>query len=294
MSNTPQKTRKPGKWLDVIPQVIYGVIALILVVIFVTVFGRVSGEEFSPEAFARRRYRFYRLPFTAIQILPTRHDDASNVLEKRIASDLSVVPGGHPTARWDLVTSSRPGYSTYEGDAKILTDLLSLRDKNGDLIWNRWSSQNQELADILWPVISDVARARLYVLVPDILDAARSASAPERLREEIQLLIGQESFRIARRLQENDQHELAIRALDLVVAHGSGGTRTADEITESRRQSEQAILAAGGTREQLEPVEPTELRSSFADDKEEDFAEAEVTEEDFSDDESSEDAGDQE
>ena len=270
--------KRSNRWLDSIPYVIMAVVGLILLVLFVSIFGYVRGEEFSPEAFARREYSFYRIPFTSIQIRPTRHRSTSNFLERRIASDLKVVSTGHPTAKWDIVHSRQAQWEPYEGDAKILSDYLSLRNADGDLIWNIWTNEHQELADILWPTIADVAKARLYVLIPDILDIAANPVTPDQLKNDLQALIEREALEIAAKLQENEQHEFAIRAFDLALLYGQNPTEKAHK---SREKSKQEVLSAGGTPQQLMPATPTELESSFTDDEGEERNEPEVTEEDF-------------
>jgi len=223
MSTAPSTGRSvsESKWLDALPYIIFSLVGLIGLVGVVFIFGRVSGEEFSPEAFQRRRYWFYQIPVLKIQISPVAHENVSTGLEDRIATDIKAVNTTDPSVTWDIVTANRAGRSVYSGDARILCDSLEIGDTSGNLVWEEWTDDHKELATLLWPLVAEVARARLYVLIPDLLDIAQSASSVIEVGQELTDYLEVESLKIALSLQQNSQHAFAILAFDLALKQDS-------------------------------------------------------------------------
>lgn len=173
----------------------------------VLLFGPVQGEEFSPQLFQRRHFRFYQVPLLRWQLTPVRRWDRTERLESAIAKVISgPVPtapsavgsrrggalppstrGGNapadpesarsvPPVCWHLIYSVQPGAPIWHGDAKILRDCLELREGER-FFWSLWNGRHPDLAVLLWPRVAALAAARLYVALPELLRVA--ASAPQ-------------------------------------------------------------------------------------------------------------------
>ncbi len=109
---TPPRRRKPL----VLPNWVYGIGVGLLVVAFfgglTMMFGRVSGEEFSPEQFKRRTFSFYEIPIVGLQVWPVKHIDATGDVETEVVTKKLITVKKPEKPRWDLVLG-------YRGSAQV-------------------------------------------------------------------------------------------------------------------------------------------------------------------------------
>lgn len=154
-----------------------GVIIASLVAV-VLIFGQVSGREFAPTHFEVRRFSFTEIPGLGIQITPIRRTAETFGLANFLStSSLISRPQGAPTT-WHLIELKRAS-SSLPADAKLLTDLLEQHTPRplgaGNAYWHQWSTDNRELAAILWPEVQKLAQRELYLLIPNLFRIADRA-----------------------------------------------------------------------------------------------------------------------
>jgi hypothetical protein len=138
------------------------------------VLGWVSGEEFSPDSFQRRRFEYYEIPLIQLQITPVSREDTTNDLERYLVSK-KLVQKTAAEPRWDLVWARQGTQTPHLGDAGILCAYLDALDTDGNSSWQTWSAKNPQLAKILWTAVDRLAEQRHYVLIPDVFSLAGQA-----------------------------------------------------------------------------------------------------------------------
>lgn len=153
-------------------------------VLWVAMFGRVQGTEFSAGTLTQRRFSYYEIPILRWQITPISRRSFAGSLEQRLLNDKLVAI--QPDQRWDLVQASRWNERIAPHGAGILLDYLEARLDYRDAIrtqpatrhfWDAWTDEHPSLAAVLWPEVIELARRQLYPFVPDIMVLARQASA---------------------------------------------------------------------------------------------------------------------
>ncbi len=221
---------------------VFALLGLIVAACFVLIFGRVHGEEFSPEAFRRRSYHFYQIPFVRLQIGPVIREDISSKFEEQLAGEIQGLPLQDPAVEWDIVTSSAYPRDVYQGDAKLLCDFLDLKNNNSKLpVWRTWTNDHPDEASVFWPVAAAVAKARLYVLLPELFAIAEAADTAAQLEERASRYVATEALQIGTSRQAMDSHALAIVAFDLALKMQPDSA----EARMGKRFSEQALQSAG-------------------------------------------------
>ena len=182
LGNTRRRARagkmRIGLWL------LFGVIAFALAVFAISIFGQVHGEEFSPQRFTLRSFRYVQIPLLRIQVWPVKFqkaggtDDAlanhvrRSTRQNRLMNQVRKAP-----IRWDVVSLQETGRSTYRGDASILTNYLRQPGAMGMESWLAWSNANPKLANELWGIVGQLANEDLYPIIPEVLEAARRLDA---------------------------------------------------------------------------------------------------------------------
>ncbi|MEE3369283.1 MAG: hypothetical protein VX346_08060 [Planctomycetota bacterium] len=188
-----------------------GGLGLLLVVAVCTVtFGRVEGEEFSPQTFQRRRFRYVEIPLLGIQVTPIDRQDTTNDLERYLRLLPSVVRSP-VSKRWDLVRVKRVGQDWEEGDGLILCMYLDALDANGQLHWHTWSQQHPKLATELWPVVQQLAQNQMYVLVPVAFRLATTTPDATNLGSLLKTSLASEYLNLAVASRNIDQHQQALQ-----------------------------------------------------------------------------------
>ncbi|MHB0956628.1 MAG: hypothetical protein ACYC6N_00320 [Pirellulaceae bacterium] len=174
---------------------------LLLVLVAIGMFGRVTGEEFAPDTFERRTYVYYELPIFRIQVSSVTREKRQG-FEQELINKNYILPT-RPPKRWDLVHSSRMGGRWRQGDARILCLYLdALSDQT--LYWLEWTKGHPQLAAILWPEIAKLARQELYLLTPELFQVAADATDPKRLAHQLNQVL-------ARRFEELADMEMQLK-----------------------------------------------------------------------------------
>ena len=191
-----------------------GGLGLLFVVAVCTVtYGRVEGEEFSPQTFQRRRFRYVEIPLLGIQVWPIDRQDITNELEQH----LRLLPGvvSSPTKKqWDLVRVKRSGQDWDEGDGLILCMYLDARDAKDQLHWYTWSLQHSELAAVLWPVVGQLAQNQMYALVPVAFRLATTTPDATRLQNLLKTSLASEYLNLAVASRNTNQHQQALQWIE--------------------------------------------------------------------------------
>lgn len=263
VENTSRKTTSSESgWL---PRAIIGLVCIVALVLFVFVFGSVSGEEFNPWTFQRQRYKFVQIPFLRLQVMPTKYVKSSGSTANAIMPLIGVTPDPdfeeedfgddddetgnqklpikvaakpvkpNPAGRWDLVTSFRAASLPWFGESKIFCDLLDVRDHQGNTIWKKWTADNTAAAKVLWPIVAKTAQANLYVIIPDLLEIAEFETNPQRLQTKLNKLVVSESLLIGNKFAKNGNHERALQSFLLAQNYDAGSTTAAQGVAAARK-----------------------------------------------------------
>ena len=214
----------------------------VVLVYAVLYFGSISGEEFSPDSFKRRRFAYLEVPLIGVQITPIRHTDKTNDLEKYLSAEKLLPTPTKPENRWDLVFASEGSRGGPQGDSRILCQYLDALNKDGDSIWLKWSEEHVELAKVVWPAVAKVARQELYSFIPELFLLARSTSTPEQLKECIDQTLADKYLITAETLEALDQRDVAAELFAEVLHH-------APDRIDSVRGRDQSADAAGSRTE---------------------------------------------
>lgn len=188
------------------------VIFLLVMTVITLLFGRVSGEEFSPSDFKRRSFHFYELPIVGIQIWPMQRFDSTSDVESDLVANKLIVVSTPTTPRWDLVHGAR-GASLIEGDAAFLCHYFDLRSRTYTLAWGDWNNKHPELAKILWPMIQKLAEQELYSFMPDVFNLAETASDPTAFQSDLNMLVAQTYYDFGLYQQQNARHAAAVELI---------------------------------------------------------------------------------
>ncbi len=177
----------------------------------IQVFGRVSGEEFSPHTFQRRFFFYYEVPSLQFQITPIYRSERTNLLEEQLVSEGLVGSDDSSEPRWDLVWAQQGARSLDFGDANILCAYLDTRDANDHLRWRDWTDKNPELAKVLWATVDRLAKDQLYLMVPDVFALADGVTDAAELERAIADTLGNRYELLARTQIELGNQRSAIQ-----------------------------------------------------------------------------------
>lgn len=173
------KVRRKSRWFNRIVAIVVTLMILGVVTLIVLVQGSVSGEEFSPVAFQRRKFEFYELPLVGLQLSPIRRSVIGSNIERYLrAGSVTTVPAKDvPDEQWHLIRLRR-GVSNTPADAAFLFDPLIGEDatfgnaRSPLTDWEQWSKNHPAAAKHLWPRVQTLARRELYVFIPQLLQLA--------------------------------------------------------------------------------------------------------------------------
>jgi hypothetical protein len=143
------------------------ILVLVIVLIYFAASLTISGEEFSPQLFQNRAFRYWRIPGTTVRLSSTTLGTPASLSSKQILNHLKTGP-----AVWQVTQVTRS--TTEKREPQILVDALVQRDADGNNRWDSWSFRNPKRAAILWPVVQELASAGIYHPVPDLLRVAES------------------------------------------------------------------------------------------------------------------------
>jgi hypothetical protein len=156
-----------------------GIVAGIL-----AVFGQVTGEEFCPQTFQRRRFWLVEVPLLHWPLVGERHQDCTGQCERELAKRSWVVAAPQGSGVWHLAWQRRGG-RRLTGDAFLLLRYLDSRDADGELRWLVWSQEHPALARRLWPAVQQLALREQYIWIPDLFLLARQHSDPALLDQAV-------------------------------------------------------------------------------------------------------------
>jgi tetratricopeptide (TPR) repeat protein len=183
---------------------------LIVVALGTRMYGSVSGEEFAPDTFQRRSYRYYELPLLRIKVTPVRRTTITPELAE-VLTDKGYLTTTTPPRRWDLVLSRRNGRFWQDGDARILCQYFDAYASDEAAFWLAWTSKNGALAKVLWPEIAKLARGDLYLLVPPLFQAAANATDAAAFRRDLDRVLARSYEQLAVTESKLTNLETAIR-----------------------------------------------------------------------------------
>lgn len=172
--------------------------------------GSVSGTEFAPSHFQTRKFSFHEIPFIHIQLTAVKRSIVSDKAARAIrTSGYITTPRGKPPTTWHLVSLTR-GPSTTPAIASLLTEALQI-EGNGGTFWQNWTTKHPKSAAVLWPYVQRLADRELYVLVPELLQIARTQAADDgqKLRSSIDAWLVGEYAALIDDMRSADRAELA-------------------------------------------------------------------------------------
>jgi hypothetical protein len=171
-----------GILIGLIITVMGGIVALFVLVVSLAG-STIQGNEFSPRNFQLRDFSYSRLPGTKIRVSPTALGTARSLCARPVLKHLrSDIP-----LDWQLVDAASGSASNQFGP-QVLVNYLSLRDANGDNLWDDWSTKNDALAAVFWPFVQQAAYMELYWCIPSLMQKAENASSPEQLAREATII----------------------------------------------------------------------------------------------------------
>jgi hypothetical protein len=115
--------------------------------------------------------------------------------------------------RWDLVETRRASVVVSVGDARILCQYLDSKSDDDGQYWLAWTKSHDELARVVWPLVGRLAMQRMYILIPEVLESARSATDAGQFQTEINRSLADRFHQLALSQQQQQRHEVA---LDLI------------------------------------------------------------------------------
>jgi tetratricopeptide (TPR) repeat protein len=199
-------------------------------------FGRVQGEEFSPASFRRRTFSYYEVPVLRLQIGPVVCGGEFDTLEGYFAKQPFIAADSSPP-RWDLVQCVRALSGAVQGDAAILCQYLDARTPDGEFCWLEWSKARPQLAEVLWPAVADMARQQLYILIPELIRAAKQARDRPQLERQLRVALTANCRRLAEARQRLADHAGAVRLYTAALRYDPRGI----ELLRGRAESFQAL-----------------------------------------------------
>lgn len=233
---------------------VFAAAAVLVVLAYMTVtFGRIQGEEFSPDLFGRREFAYYEVPLLGWQVWPVTRSDTTGPLEKYLRDKkLIPLPASTPEPRWDLVSATRGWGGTRSvlafSEAKILCYYLDARNADGKHVWHQWSEEHPLEAQVLWPAVTSVAKQQLYLFTPDLLWLAAAEPSAERLRQRMAALLCEKYCLLADSHQRLGRHETAVELYTEALTHVPGHA-----VALAGRSQSLATLGRSPDRAPIEP-----------------------------------------
>lgn len=171
-------------------KIFIGVVAVMMFsgVLYVTttIFGHVSGVEFSPETFSRRDFLYYEIPLVRLKVTPIMRSAHAGPVEDLVLAEKHITAAASAKT-WDLVYIQKGAASIrQESEAQVLAFFLDATDHGSASVWAKWSEQNPTLAAELWPVVQKYAQSGLYLQLPPLFRLAREATSASELKQELQ------------------------------------------------------------------------------------------------------------
>lgn len=186
----------------------------------------VSGTEVEVRSWRLRSFSFRRDPFTNFQFTGVTHEASqpsslwttqtnfSSIdpsIQVRLSSKL-------PASRWDLVQYDQ---SFVTGDAKVLINLLSMRDASYDLVWAKWTKDNPQKAAVLWPAAQLLVYWNAYANLPSLFEIALLDVNQSEFKEEVDLFMLQTVTPMVERLSHEGDTDSAKSLAESSIRYGT-------------------------------------------------------------------------
>ena len=183
-------------------------VAICLIVVFcVSQFGYVSGEEFDPLHFERRSFYYYELPVVGIQVFPVTRKTKTSALESYVGKLLNLQQANGE--EWHVVSLYRSARKYTDGDASLLCTYMDI-EVAGKQEWLSWSTEHPALAKVLWPVVANLARNRMYIFIPKLMESAKAASESAPFQQQVNRQLAEQYRKLAQQQATLDKHLLAV------------------------------------------------------------------------------------
>lgn len=230
-------------------------IILIALLMFLLIFGmylwvggQVSGEEFSPDDFSRRRFSYNVMPIFGVTLKGVIHHNSASVLEQTLVTDGWITPVTKTPQTWHLVSDSISDPNSPDFDSNILVQLLTELDSEKEHVWQLWTDDHQKDAKIFWPAVAKLARAELYWAIPEIMQLANDTDSdgdPD-FASGLDARVSHAFFLKAEALREDGSHSEAIENYTTAIKQFkckeafAGRAKSRDASGESGSQSDES------------------------------------------------------
>ncbi len=137
------------------------------------------GTEFSPYSFNSREFQ------TNVWFRRTVVQPASLACPTEISKHLTNSTRTSGIERWDLIRYSNGFWGMKDSEASIILDCFGTLDGQDNLLWEKWSKDQPDLAKILWPSVQQLAIHHSYFAIPELLQLALACPTPIDFQEAI-------------------------------------------------------------------------------------------------------------
>ena len=188
-----------------------------------------SGQEFSPDDFSIRYFKYRYEPITET-VLSGRTFTKDSGDWPNLVTDKLVKPIYKKEKTWHLIHDNGNyfGGASVDSDARFLINFLSLRNENGENTWTAWNSENPKLAKVLWPFIAEMARDEMYLVVGDVFSFVLDAdvSKPKTFQADLQREVAKAYLKLGRfDFENNDLKSAKVRISKSIKYDSTGEAR---------------------------------------------------------------------
>jgi len=189
----------------------------------------VTGRELNARTWEIRRFSFRRDPFSNMQLTGIKHSapnsarmwaantaETVDVLDPLIRAHLSVDKG--TANRWDLVNIR--GLRSFDGDARILVNLLRASDSQYGLYWEVWTKDEPTKAAMLWPAVQHLVGFGLYTRLPSLFEVAANKSTNDQFKSAVGKLVQQTLVDYCSKLAESSDVDLVRSVANVALTYG--------------------------------------------------------------------------
>ena len=130
-----------------------------------------SGSEFSPDDFSVRSFSYRYEPISDSVVSGRVFSKENSFWMPDLVKDKFIQPIFKKEQTWHLIEDNGNYYrgASVDSDARFLVDFLQLQNEDYENTWTAWNSKNPKLAVVLWPLIAEMARDEMYLVVGDVL-----------------------------------------------------------------------------------------------------------------------------
>ena len=206
---------------------------LFLVIVFA---GRVHGVELCPTDFSMRRFTYYELPILKKQLTSVSHRDEFSSMSDFLIKDNYLTAAKAPKT-WHLVRDNQTPPDSEFCDARILVDYLNQMGPTYGLVWAAWSDEQNLHAQVLWPLVSQLAEDELYVDIPRFFEFSRRPGESGEFTTRLHEMAAEVYLRRGKELQQVEDHARAGEYFQRAIKYGSDPQTTNPLIEASLAKS---------------------------------------------------------